>query len=146
MDSGATVDIMPSEYVPHVKAQPCTGIRKGRRLVAANQTPIVEKGEKRIQGVTDDGQDIDWKFIAGDVGKVLKSTATTCDEGNWVIFHKTGGWIVDVNTKKRTYFNRTGNTYAMDLWIRTPEDKEMNEQEVMNIQKESLHFSRQSTR
>ena len=59
--------------------------------------------------------------IAGDVGKMLKSTATTCDEDNWVIFTKTGGWIVDTNTKEKIHFERSGNNYFMDLWVKVPD-------------------------
>lgn len=56
MDSGATVDIMPESYLPHVNLQPCTGVRAGRKLVAANNTPIAEIGEKHVKAVTNTGQ------------------------------------------------------------------------------------------
>ena len=121
MDSGATVDIMPEQWLPHVEIKPCSGVRKGRKLVAANNTPISEKGEKHVCAVTNAGQEINWPFIAGDVGKMLKSTATTCDEDNWVIFTKTGGWIVDTNTKEKIHFERSGNNYFMDLWVKVPD-------------------------
>ena len=84
-DSGATVDVMPADWLPHVPVTPCTGPRKGKRLAAANNTVITQVGEKRLCGKTDDGYKIDCSFIACDVKKALKSTASTCDDGHWVV-------------------------------------------------------------
>ena len=123
-DSGSAVDIMPEGMLSHIPIRPCSGPRKGRRMVAANGTPIAEVGERRVLAVSDSGADLDWTFIAGDVRKILKSTATTCDEDKWMIFTKTGGWIVDLKTRKRIPFNRVGNTYAMDAWVRVLKEDE----------------------
>ena len=121
MDSGATIDVMPEGECAHIEPVPCTGQRKGKRLAAANNTPISHVGEKRIMGKTDGGDNIDWRFIAGNVKKALKSTATTCDEDKWVIHTKTGGWIVDVKTRKRIPMQREGNNYVVDVWVPVPE-------------------------
>ena len=54
--------------------------------------------------------------------KIRKSTAITCDEGGekgqWVIHTKSGGWIVNVETKRKIPFRRVGNTYFMDARVR----------------------------
>ena len=89
-------------------------------MVAANNTPIEAKGEKRIEAVTEGGAEVDWKFIAGGVKKILKSIATTCDDSNWVIFTSKGGWIIDTRTKERLPFKRIGNSYVLDLWTWVP--------------------------
>ena len=73
---------------------------------------------KHIEGITDEGLAVDWRFIAGKVKKALKSTASTCDDGKWVIHTKSGGWIVDVATKKRIGMKREGNSYAVDVWMK----------------------------
>ena len=67
---------------------------------------------------------VDCAFISGAVKKILKSTAIMCDEGGekgqWVIHTKSGGWIVNVETKRKIPFRRVGNTYFMDVWVRVP--------------------------
>ena len=128
MDSGSHVDVMPMDEMPHISPTECSGVRKGRRMVAANGTHIKEVGEKRILATTDDGMDVDMTFIAGGVKKALKSTAITCDAGNghWVIHTSRGGWVVDVKTKKKMSFQREGNSYVLDLWLKVPVDMEVN--------------------
>ena len=127
MDSGSHVDVMPMDEMPHIVPKECSGVRKGRRMVAANGTHIKEVGEKRILATTDDGMDVDMTFIAGGVKKALKSTALTCDagSGHWVIHTSRGGWVVDVKTKKKMAFQREGNSYVLDLWLKVPTEMEV---------------------
>ena len=120
MDSGANVDVMPEDACNHVGVEACTGPRRGTKLAAANGTLIETSGEKHITGITDEGLPVDWRFIAGKVKKALKSTASTCDEDKWVIHTKTGGWIVDVATKKKIGMKREGNSYVVDVWMKAP--------------------------
>ena len=104
---------------------------------AANGTKIQSKGEKKFKAVPDDGFPLDCAFISGAVKKILKSTAITCDEGGdkgqWVIHTKTGGWTVNVETKRKIPFRRVGNTYFMDAWVRVPQkakDKGKDDMEI----------------
>ena len=63
-----------------------------------------------------------------DVNNILACVAMICDAKNFVLYSRTGGWIIpekDVKIMlkegaKPTPFNRKGNTYAMDAWIRKP--------------------------
>ena len=119
-DSGAGVDVMPEEWMPHVPIGPCTGTRRGKRLAAANNTLIQQVGEKRMQGKSDTGMNVDWRFIACNVKKALKSTASTCDDGNWVIHTDKGGWIIDTKTRRKMPIHREGNNYVMNVWIWVP--------------------------
>ena len=118
---------MPESFLEHEPATPCTGTRKERKLVAANNTPIAARGEKKLQAVTAEGNEIDWRFIAGDVKKMLKSIATTCDDNHWVVFRHDGGWIIDTTTKRRTAFQRIGNSYVLDVWVFVPHEQSWNE-------------------
>ena len=87
-------------------------------MFAANGTKINSKGEKKFKAVTDDGFPLDCAFISEALRKILKSTAITCDEvgdkGQCVKHTKSGGWIVNVETKRKIPFRRVGNTYFMD--------------------------------
>ena len=40
------------------------------------------------------------------------------EEGQCVIHTKSGGWIVNVETKRKIPFRRVGNTYFIDAWVR----------------------------
>ena len=121
LDSGSTVDVMPSDERCQVDAVPCTGSRANRTMFAANGTKIESKGEKKFKVVTDEGIPLDCKFSSGAVKKILKSTAIICDEGGekgqWVVHTKTGGWIVNVETKRKIPFQRIGNNYFTDAWV-----------------------------
>ena len=120
MDSGANVDALPEEACEHVPIVGCTGPRKGKRLAAANGSIIETSGEKHIMGLTDRGNKVDWRFIAGKVKKALKSTASTCDDNSWVIHTMSGGWIIDVASKRRIAMRREGNSYIVDVSMRVP--------------------------
>ena len=103
-------------------------------------TRIESKGEKKFKAITDDGFSLDCAFMSGAVKKVLKSTAITCDEGvekgQGVIHTKSGGWIVNVETKRKIVFRRVGNTYCMDAWVRVPDkgkDKGKDRMEVDGV-------------
>ena len=81
--------------------------------------------------------------------KILKSTTITCDEGGnkgqWVIHTKLGGWIVNVETKRKILFRRVGNTYFMDAWVRVPQkakEKGKDDMEVDLIDARKLVFRR----
>ena len=145
MDSGSHVDVLPAGAIPQVKTKPCSGDRKGRKMVAANGTVISESGGKRIQATTEDGMEVDWPFIAGGVKKALKSTAVTCDEGDghWVIHTSKGGWVVNVKTKKKIAFSRIGKPYVLDLWIKCQANGDSYEIDVDAVKSD---FTRQSRR
>ena len=142
LDSGLTVDVMPADELCQVDTVPCSGSRTNQIMFAANDTNIDSKGGKKYKAVTDDRFPLDCAFISGAVRKILKSTAITCDEGGekgqWVIHTKSGGWIANVEIKRKISFRRVGNTYFMDAWVRFPEKskgKDKMEVDVINTNK-----------
>ena len=144
-DSGAGVDVMPEDWMPHVPVVPCTGTRRGKRLAAANNTLIQQVGEKRMQGRSDTGMDIDWRFIACNVKKALKSTASTCDDGKWVIHTDKGGWVIDTKTRKKMPMLREGNNYIMNVWVWAPKAQEAEDWKVQGKGRKAT-FGGQSAR
>ena len=80
VDSGSTVDVMPSDEFYQVEAVPFKGNRTNITMLAANGTKIEPKGEKKFKAMTDERFSLDCKFISDAVKKILKSMATTCDE------------------------------------------------------------------
>ena len=64
-----------------------------------------------------------------------------------VIHTKTGGWIINVETKRKIPFRRVGNTYFMDAWVGVPDKdkgKDEDKMEVDHINNEMPGFSRPS--
>jgi hypothetical protein len=118
MDSGSAVDITPDDENPEFETVPLTGSRIGRRLGAANGTPIQVSGEKWITFGTNEGWELCWPFIAGKVKKTLKSVGTSCDAGNYVIFYDDRGYIVHKATRDYIQFDRVGNVYVIDVWVK----------------------------
>ena len=137
MDSGCSIDIVPTGHAPNVRMVPVPADRANRRINAANGTRIREHGVKQLKLRTRDGRRQDWKMLVTDVKKALKSVATTCDgDGSGechVLFTKPGGTIVNVDAMSGSYtvgktgvakgageltsFDRTGNTYGMEAWV-----------------------------
>ena len=137
MDSGCSIDTVPTGHAPNVKMGPVPADRAHRRINAANGTRIREHGVKQLKFRTREGRRQDWKMLVTDVKKALKSVATTCDDnGNGechVLFTKHGGTIINVDSVSGPYtvgktgavkgageltsFDRTGNTYGMEAWV-----------------------------
>ena len=106
-------------------------------MFAANGTKIESQREKKFKAVSDEGFPLNFNFISGAVKKILKSTAITYDEGGdsgqWVIHTQTGGWIVNVETRRKIPFRRVGNTYYMGAWVRLPDRNKSKDKDNMDI-------------
>ena len=118
MDSGSNVDIVPADGDPDFEIRDPTGPSIGKRLCAANGTEIKIAGEKVVEFMTKEGDQLQWPFLAGDVKKSLKSVGTTCDAGNYVLYTEWGGYIINKKSHKHMEFDRVGNTCAIDAWVR----------------------------
>ena len=137
MDSGCSIDTMPTGHAPGIAMGPVPPERANRRINAANGTRIREHGVKQLKFRTRDGKRQDWKMLVTDVKKALKSVATTCDGRDngecHVLFTRHGDTIINVGEMKGQYtvgktgivkgageltpFDRTGNTYGMEAWV-----------------------------
>ena len=62
-------------------------------------------------------------FQVAKVNKILASIAGICDNGNTVTFTDKGGYIKNIETGRRTTFERKGNVYVLDMWVRHPNVK-----------------------
>ena len=103
---------------PDFEIRKPTGPRVGKRLCAANGTEIKIAGEKVVEFMTKEGDQLKWPFLAGDVKKSLKSVGTTCDAGNYVLYTEWGGYIINAKTHKHIEYDRINNTYAIDAFVK----------------------------
>ena len=68
---------------------------------------------------TNEGEDIQAKYQVAPVTKPLTSVAKVCDQGQLVLFHQHGGYIVDPNSNRVTEFERARDVYTLDTWMWT---------------------------
>jgi hypothetical protein len=124
VDSGAVDTVGPKHVARGIKVVPTEASKAGRGFVAANGTPIARYGEKRIQGVTDEGNDVAMNMQAADVKKVLGSVGKFCGAGNRVVFDDdpaTGGsYIEHKATGKKTEIRKKNGTYEFSIWVKAP--------------------------
>ena len=104
----------------------------GKYYVAANGTPIPNKGEKKLTGKSSEGIDVKMTMQCADVSKVLAGTSKVCDAGNIQVFTKSGGYIISEKeashiiaaidkAKGKIAMRRAGGTYVYDIWVKSGE-------------------------
>ena len=67
--------------------------------------------------MTRDGRKGIANFQCADVSRPLMSVSRICDQGNYVVFTATGGYVVDRQGNK-TAFRRKNNVYVLDMWTK----------------------------
>ena len=137
MDSGCSIDTMPTGHALGIKMGPIPASRASRRINAANGTKIKEHGVKQFKFRIREGRRQDWTMLVTDVKKAFKPIATTCDGDGGGEFHvfftRHGGTIINVESMKGsdsigkigivkragelTEFDRTGNTCGMEARV-----------------------------
>ena len=50
-----------------------------------------------------------------------------------MIHTKTGGWIINMETRRKIPFRRVGNTYYMDAWAKLPDKNKCKDKDKMDI-------------
>ena len=126
MDSGASVFVMPTDWLEMFELRESAGSKKGQTYIAAAKDgkPIKNEGEKTIKFYTKPNkasQKRKLTFQVANVNKMLASVAGFCDADNEVIFRKHGGIIRSLNDGEITPFRRHGNIYLMDAFIPNPD-------------------------
>ena len=86
-------------------------------LVSASGARIPNLGQKCVRFTTNEGKNATGLYQIADVHRPLTSVSSTCDKGNWVVYTSKGGFILNCETGDRTYFDRVGGIYELDLWV-----------------------------
>ena len=120
MDTGAAESVMPPDLCKHLPIEPSLGSVRGQEYVTANGTRLPNQGQRRIQGVTDQGLPVNLTYQVTGVTKPLNSVSRICDQGNIVTFGPDGGVIENVWTGRQTHFNRENGVYVLNTWLQIP--------------------------
>jgi hypothetical protein len=120
VDSGAAESVAPSSMAPWLPTVPSEGSRRGQCYLSASGTKLENKGEKRFDMVTAEGNWGQATFQVAEVTRPLCSVTKICDRGNKVVFEKDGGYIYNYATGVKTKFDRQNNVYVMEMYVEEP--------------------------
>jgi len=124
MDSGASESVAHPSMCPQYAVRPSAGSIAGQKYVSASGDVIANLGEQVLDIETDDGMPSQIRYQSADVSRPLNSVSEICDaggsDGQYVVFSKYGGVIMNLHTGRRTAFNRVDGIYELGLWVRPP--------------------------
>ena len=116
-DSGAIESVAPSGMAPLYEVQPSEGSMRGQKYVTASGDEIDNEGQQTIPSVGEDGRVVRHTWQMAPVTRPLQSVGELCDDGNRVVFGRSGGMVENLHSGAVTYFTREQGTYLLDLWI-----------------------------
>ena len=126
VDSGAANSVAHPDMCPQYPVQPSAGSKAGVEYTCASGGVIPNLGEQVLNVVTQNGRDAQVRYQSADVSRTLNSVSEICDgggeSGQYVLFSKWGGQILNPETGTRMSFDREGGIYTMGMWVR-PNDK-----------------------
>ena len=83
---------------------------------------IKNKGENILTMYSETCVQYRARYQITDVTRPLNSVSRVCDQGNNVLFTKTGGWIINHETGRYTWFPREHGVYVLHSWIKDSPD------------------------
>ena len=75
-------------------------------------------GQQKLKAQTNEGRSASVIYLIAEVSRPLTAVSQTCDRGDWVIYTPQGGCIQNCQTGARTHFERRGDIYELDLWVK----------------------------
>ena len=141
---------MPVNLLPQFDVE---AEKSRQRYVGATGKIVDNKGQKKIECVTSEGQGRSMTLQVADVNKILACIAMGCDGGNDVLFRKNGGIVIpegDLKVVIRrgspvTNIRRKGNTYVRDAWVKKGQVAKKKSDSAMEVD-ETSSFTRQGVR
>ena len=125
MDSGASESVAPPSMCPHYDIVPSPGSKLGQKYISASDDVIPNLGEQVLDIMTNDNRIGQVKYQMAEVSRPLNSVSEICDAGGqwgqYVIFGRHGGAIINLETGRQTPFPREDGIYTLDFWVRPNE-------------------------
>ena len=121
VDSGASESVAHPAMCPQYPVTPSAGSIAGHSYTSASGDAIPNLGEQVLHVTTEDGRDAQVKYQSADVSRALNSVSEICDgggaSGQYVLFNKWGGEILNPETGRRVPFQREEGIYTMGMWV-----------------------------
>ena len=122
MDSGASCSVIHPSMCPDYEVQPSAGSLAGQKFTSASGDEIPNLGQQLLDVETMDGRSGMARYQSADVTRPLNSITEICDaggeDGQYVIFSKYGGAVINLDHGRQTPFDREDDIYCMDLWVK----------------------------
>jgi hypothetical protein len=118
MDSGCGCSVAPPGMCPSYPINESEASLRGQEFTSASEHDLPNLGEQVLQVVMEDGKETTLSYAIADVSRALNAVTEVCDQGNRVIFGRSGGIIENLQTGKQTPFKREGNIYALEYWVK----------------------------
>ena len=117
MDSGSAECVAPENIARNIPLMETEASRQGQTYHTADGGVIKNKGEKTVMMYSEDGDQFRARYQITDVTRPLNSISRVCDQGNNVLFTKTGGWIINHESGRYTWFPREHGVYVLQSWV-----------------------------
>ena len=115
IDSGASRSVWPRRRRGVTRTKGDMGVK----LAAANGSPIEVVGEAALHFRRGDRK-CAMKFLDADVKRPLGAVSAIVDEGNTVVFTKSGSYIENDTTRERIRMVRKGGVFVIELEAEKP--------------------------
>jgi hypothetical protein len=127
MDSGASESVAHPSMCPQYAVKPSVGSTTGLKYVSASGDVIANLGEQLLEVETEDGMQTKIRYQSAEVSRPLNSVSEICDaggnDGQYVVFSRYGGVILNLETGRRTSFDRVDGIYELGLWVKPPSNE-----------------------
>ena len=120
VDSGAAESVTTEKDMPFVQTTASPGSRNGVTYTAADGAVIPNEGQKEVTHYTNEGDECKSLYQVAEISRTLTAVSKICDAGNKVVFQSNGGYIQNLQTNKKTWFDRNHNVYELTTWIWAP--------------------------
>jgi len=117
-DSGAVDHVITTDAAKAFEVQETAASRAGLSYRAANGTSIKNYGEKKINGVTQNGVGFNMSCQVADVKKNLASFVKMVEEGNDIVLSKKGSFIKHVQSGQVIKLDLDKGTPQFDVWVK----------------------------
>ena len=123
MDSGSAECVAPQDIAKSIPLMETEASRQGQTYHTADGGVIKNKGDKTVMMYSETGDQYRARHQITDVTRPLNSFSRVCDQGNNVLFTQTGGWIINHETGRYTWFPQEHRVYVVHSWIKDSQPK-----------------------
>ena len=117
VDSGASDSVGPLGLAPGVPRRETEVSKRGLEYTVANGGKVVNKGEKEVPMITEEGEKASMTFQMADINKPLASVRRMCEAGNRVVFDEEGSYIENKKTGRKTGMQKERGVYVLTVKV-----------------------------
>ena len=118
VDSGATDTVIQPKTLPSIEITEGPAFKRGVEYEMANGEYAPNLGEKKFQGVTEEGSLRGLTAQVVEVSQNLLSVHRCVKAGNRVVFDSDGSYVENKATGEVNWLTETGNLWTLKLWVK----------------------------